>query len=58
MGPEHNKLFTVEVSVNKRSLGIGKGKSKKQAEQEAAKNAMNHLDVLEGMGLTKNKTMA
>ncbi len=57
-GPEHNKLFTVEVSVNKRSLGIGKGKSKKQAEQEAAKNAMNHLDVLEGMGLTKNKTMA
>jgi ribonuclease-3 len=57
-GPEHNKLFTVEVSVNKRSLGIGKGKSKKQAEQEAAKNAMNHLDVLEAMGLTKNKTVA
>ncbi|MBX7041961.1 MAG: ribonuclease III [Ignavibacteria bacterium] len=57
-GPEHNKLFTVEVSVNKRSLGIGKGKSKKQAEQEAAKNAMNHLDVLEGMGLTKRKTVA
>lgn len=57
-GPEHNKLFTVEVFVNKRSLGIGKGKSKKQAEQEAAKNAMNHLDVLEGMGLTKRKTVA
>lgn len=54
-GPEHNKLFTVEVFVNKRSLGIGKGKSKKQAEQEAAKNALNHLDVLEKMGLTKNK---
>ncbi len=57
-GPEHNKLFTVEVFVNKRSLGIGKGKSKKQAEQEAAKNAMNHLDILEGMGLTKKKTIA
>lgn len=57
-GPEHNKLFTVEVFVNKRSLGIGKGKSKKQAEQEAAKNAMNHLDILEGMGLTKKKTVA
>lgn len=55
-GPEHNKLFTVEVFVNKRSLGIGKGKSKKQAEQEAAKNALNHLDVLEKMGLTKRKT--
>jgi len=54
-GPEHNKLFTVEVFVNKRSLGIGKGKSKKQAEQEAAKNALNHLDVIEKMGLTKKK---
>ena len=57
-GPEHNKLFTVEVFVNKRSLGIGKGKSKKQAEQEAAKNALNHLDVLEKMGLTKRKASA
>ncbi|MEZ4689035.1 MAG: putative dsRNA-binding protein [Ignavibacteria bacterium] len=57
-GPEHNKLFTVEVFVNKRSLGIGKGKSKKQAEQEAAKNALKHLDVLEKMGLTKNKPVS
>jgi ribonuclease-3 len=55
-GPEHNKLFTVEVFVNKRSLGSGKGKSKKQAEQEAAKNALNHLDVLETMGLTKKRS--
>ncbi|MBS1516490.1 MAG: ribonuclease III [Bacteroidetes bacterium] len=54
-GPEHNKLFTVEVFVNKRSLGIGKGKSKKQAEQAAAKNALNNLEVLEKMGLTKKK---
>lgn len=55
-GPEHNKLFTVEVFVNKRSLGIGKGKSKKQAEQESAKNALNNLDVLEKMGLTRRKS--
>lgn len=54
-GPEHNKLFTVEVFVNSRSLGSGKGKSKKQAEQEAAKNALNHLDVIEKMGLKKKK---
>jgi ribonuclease-3 len=54
-GPEHNKLFTVEVFVNNRSLGIGKGKSKKQAEQEAAKNALNHLDVIEKMELKKNR---
>jgi ribonuclease III len=55
-GPEHNKLFTVEVFVNNRSLGIGKGKSKKQAEQEAAKNALNHLDVIEKMEFKKNRS--
>ena len=54
-GPEHHKLFTVEVRLADNCLGIGKGKSKKQAEQEAAKNALQNLDVIEKMGLlTKN----
>ena len=54
-GPEHNKLFTVEVSINERALGIGKGRTKKQAEQEAASNALRNLDVIERMGLKKRK---
>jgi len=54
-GPEHNKLFTVEVSINQRALGIGKGRTKKTAEQEAASNALNNLDVIEKMGLKKKK---
>lgn len=54
-GPEHNKLFTVEVSINNRALGIGKGRTKKQAEQEAASNALKHLDVIEKMGIKKRK---
>jgi len=54
-GPEHNKLFTVEVSINQRALGIGKGRTKKQAEQEAASNALKNLDVIEKMGLKKKK---
>lgn len=54
-GPEHNKLFTVEVSINERALGIGKGRTKKQAEQEAASNALRNLDVIERMGLKKKK---
>ena len=54
-GPEHNKLFTVEVSINERALGIGKGRTKKQAEQEAASNALKNLDVIERMGLKKRK---
>jgi ribonuclease-3 len=54
-GPEHNKLFTVEVSINQRALGIGKGRTKKQAEQEAASNALKNLDVIEKMGLKKKR---
>ena len=35
-GPEHEKLFTVECRLDDRSLGVGTGRTKKQAEQEAA----------------------
>ncbi|MBL7127638.1 MAG: ribonuclease III [Ignavibacteria bacterium] len=54
-GPEHNKLFTVEVYLANNCLGIGKGKSKKKAEQAAAKNALQNLDVIEKMGIKKSK---
>jgi ribonuclease-3 len=43
-GPDHNKVFTVEVIVNKETLGTGKGKSKKNAETEAARLALESLD--------------
>ena len=39
-GPEHDRTFTVEVKINGRSLGLGKGKNKKTAEQEAAHKAL------------------
>jgi ribonuclease-3 len=39
-GPDHDKEFTVEVEVNGRAFGLGKGKSKKLAEQDAAKKAL------------------
>lgn len=54
-GPEHHKLFTVEVHLAKHCLGIGKGKSKKQAEQEAAKNALQNIDAIDKLGLKKRK---
>ena len=38
-GPAHAKEFAVSVSVDGRVVGDGKGRSKKLAEQEAAKNA-------------------
>ena len=35
-GPDHNKVFTVQAYMNKKPLMVGKGKTKKAAEQEAA----------------------
>lgn len=43
VGPEHDKVFTVRVSAEGRQLGIGKGHNKKQAEQNAAENALASL---------------
>lgn len=39
-GPDHDKLFNVEVYCNDKLLGAGSGKNKKYAEQEAAKEAL------------------
>ena len=45
-GPDHNKLFTIEVKVNNQVLGMGKGNSKKKAEQISAKNALKKLNII------------
>lgn len=42
-GPEHNKTFEVSVALNNKVAGIGIGESKKEAQQAAAKEALNHL---------------
>ena len=42
-GPDHEKIFTSEVKLNNKVLATGEGKSKKQAEMEAAKNALNKI---------------
>ncbi len=43
-GPDHCKQFEAEVLLNGARIGVGSGKSKKEAEQEAAKNALSDLD--------------
>ena len=42
-GPDHDKQFAVEVSLNGCVIGRGAGTSKKRAEQEAAKAAIEAL---------------
>ncbi len=45
LGPDHMKLFTVEVSVRGNLLGRGQGRNKKEAEQNAAGDALNRIST-------------
>lgn len=42
-GPSHDRRFTIEVCVEDVALGLGRARSKKQAEQEAANEALERL---------------
>lgn len=44
-GPDHAKCFTVEVHLNSNCIGKGTGRSKKQAEQNAAKEALELMGL-------------
>jgi len=43
-GAEHRKVFTVEVYITGEKFGTGRGKSKKEAETFAAREALSKLD--------------
>lgn len=43
VGPDHNKEFKIEVLVNGKSIASGVGKSKSEAEQDAAFNALKDV---------------
>ena len=42
-GPDHNKSFTMQVQLNDKPIGIGQGRTKKEAEQFAAKNGLEEI---------------
>ena len=44
-GPDHNKTFTFSVSVDGETVGEGSGKTKKEAEQMAARRALERLEA-------------
>ena len=44
-GPEHAPEFTVEAIIGERRYGVGCGRSKRQAEQAAARAALERADV-------------
>jgi len=48
-GPDHDKVFEVEIVIRRQPQGLGTGKSKKEAEQEAARRvlvALNDRELL------------
>ena len=45
-GPDHSKHFMVEVMVGRRTLGEGRGHNKKEAEQAAARDALESVEKL------------
>lgn len=44
-GPDHEKVFTIEVYINNKKYGVGKGPNKKDAQQNAAKEACSILKL-------------
>lgn len=44
-GPDHDKTFMVEVRINTNVVGVGTGKTKREAEQVAAKEALELFGV-------------
>ncbi len=54
-GPEHAKVFWVAVKLGEEILATGRGRSKKAAEQEAAKEALKKLEEKYGTYRAKRK---
>jgi len=53
-GPEHDRRFTVNVIVGVQSWGVGSGRSKKEAEQSAAAEALEHIQQQKSDLLSEN----
>ena len=45
-GPNHKKKFCIEVRLKETAYGIGLGDNKKEAEQQAAQNALKKLKIM------------
>jgi ribonuclease-3 len=44
-GPEHERIFNIEVSINEQVLAMGTGRTKQEAQQFAARDALEKLKV-------------
>ena len=44
-GPPHNRTFVCAAVIDRQQVGAGRGRTKKDAEQEAARAALDHLNL-------------
>jgi ribonuclease III len=56
-GPSHSRRFYIEVRLNDEILGYGQGKTKKEAQQSAARVALEALNVLDANEQTLNESL-
>ncbi len=49
-GPDHQKVFQIEVWIDGECMATGEGSTKKEAEQRAARRALEHLERTEAKG--------
>jgi ribonuclease-3 len=49
-GPDHQKVFLIEVWVDGECMAAGEGSTKKEAEQRAARSALEQLELTEAKG--------
>ena len=49
-GPDHQKIFQIEVWIDGECMATGEGSTKKEAEQRAARSALEQLERLEAKG--------
>jgi ribonuclease-3 len=47
-GPPHAKSYVIDAVVGGETLGRGEGRNRRDAETEAARQALTHLNALEG----------
>jgi ribonuclease III len=57
-GPSHNRLFEIEAHVAGKVMGVGRGKSKKEAQQSAAHQALIALGQLPGEPIPQERPVS
>ncbi len=57
LGPDHDKTFRIDILIHQTIYGIGEGKSKKEAEQKAAKQALEEVERIKKANQENQKVL-